>query len=198
MVKQPPAMAGLSPGKMGLIVILSVVLLVVIVVQFGGGSKRQASRPRRAQQAEQAENPETEKVAKVEDSGGDRVWPIFTARDVLAHNPFALPGELRPAEQDDVQLGANVAVVTPDEGAIRDRQFEFIASLRAHGVDMVLMTPGGSVARVGQSSFRLGDVVEGLVVTEISQGGIVFEHEPVSPEIGAAESKSMDLNTAQP
>jgi len=57
---------------------------------------------------------------------------------------------------------------------LRSRQAQFMASLRAKGVDMIIRSPRGSVARIGDLSLRVGDVHEGLRVEEIGQRGVLF------------------------
>lgn len=178
---KPVASAGLTPAKFGMIVVLAVVLLVVIVVQFGGGSsKKRSSRPRRTARA-QATSDETSAAEPAAKAALPATpWPAYQLTDVVAHNPFAMPTDLQEAEETDDdpgdgETGEDVTVEPPDARDLRRRQSEFMNSLREQGVDMVLMTPNGSVARVGSTSFRVGDVVEGLVVKEITRQGITFE-----------------------
>ncbi len=57
---------------------------------------------------------------------------------------------------------------------MKRRQVEFMTNLQAKGVDMILRSPRGSVARIGDLSLRVGDVHEGLRVEEIGHNGIVF------------------------
>jgi len=204
MASKPLARGGLTPGKLGLIITLSVLLLVVIVVQFGSGSKlrRKTARPRRLATAKKAENSEANDEPKAAAKTVDRQWPDYQVNDVVAYNPFTLPGKLRPQEvapkTAEGRISASVSVERPDADALRLRQTEFIASLREQGVDMVLMTPAGTVARVGPSSFRVGDVVEGLIVTEINSSGIVFEPESRSGGDDVRAAQPAGVQTPQP
>ncbi len=103
---------------------------------------------------------------------------------MIASNPFALPEILRPLREDSGTLSpglgageAEATVTAIEEAEVREmrrRQAEFMASLRAQGVDMILRSPRGSVARIGELSLRVGDIHEGLIVDEIGENGVVF------------------------
>jgi len=182
MAKAPAANRGLTPGKLGLIIVLAIVFLVVIVIQFGGPDKSTgvAARTSKADApAESASNREQTTSAEQPSN----LWPAYEVDDLLNHNPFSLPQELQPPEQPEAHEIAETREDVPVESRIRGlrrRQADLMASLREQGVDMVLVTPHGRVARVGPTTFREGDLVEGLVVKEISAAGIVFVQEPTS------------------
>ncbi|HUG71561.1 MAG TPA: hypothetical protein VMM76_27705 [Pirellulaceae bacterium] len=186
MAKPPkPLKGGLTTGKCISIGILAVVLLVVIAANFGGRKESvgAASHVRRAAR----ENPESTGLATSNAPGTERSekpWPTFDVAAVIASNPFALPEVLRPGSQAMTTLTANsqtgeaesniAAVESADVREMRRRQSEFMASLRAKGVDMILESSRGSVARIGDLSLRVGDVHEGLRVEKIGKSGVVF------------------------
>jgi hypothetical protein len=176
------ANGGLTPAKLGAIIVLSIVLLVVVVAQFGGSdARRRDDKPRPSARQDQATDaPIPNEPASIASRRSDS-WPAYQVQDVLQHNPFSLPPELRPQSQPAgpsvVEAGENVPV-DPGLRGLRRRQADLMASLQEQGVDMVLVTPNGRVARVGQATFREGDLVEGLVVREITPTGIVFVQEP--------------------
>ncbi len=183
-----PPKAGLTPGKAVLIGVLSVVFLCVIVSQFGGKKKSTAAVSPRSRRSASRSQPATESaqpaaVAPVS-KRSEMPWPTFQVEQVVASNPFALPAELIEDGQDESTLTAGpptgedaVSVAAVESAQIREmrrRRVDFLASLRATGVDMILRSPRGSVARVGDMSLRVGEVYEGLKVEAISQDGIVF------------------------
>lgn len=178
---------GLTAGKAVLIGVLSVVFLVVIVSQFGGKKKATALKPRARRTSSRSAEPSTpqsQTAAAPKAKRSETPWPTFQVEEVVASNPFALPAELVDRGEDGATLtagssaGEDAATLAAVESAeireMRRRRADFLASLRATGVDMILRSPRGSVARVGDISLRVGDVYEGLEVAEISQDGIVF------------------------
>ena len=183
--------AGLTPLKAVAIGVLSVALLVVIVMQFGDKNKRVArqprgSRTRSTQETSSTPAEQTSSVSTPTRAAGS--WPEFNISNVVASNPFKLPAMLAPkveaattltATQEAAVAELNVAAAEEAEDhELRLRQAEFMASLRSKGVDMILRSPRGSVARIGDLSLRVGDVHEGLRVAEISDGGVVFAPSP--------------------
>ncbi|MBC8356455.1 MAG: hypothetical protein H8E66_31125 [Planctomycetes bacterium] len=179
-----PVNGGLTPGKGIAIGILSVVLLVVIVTQFGEKKKRSAVKPRARKSANESKGSQSPTPPVASSKRSENPWPVFEVAEVVASNPFLLPDVLRPKREDTETLtpspeeGESEATVAAVESAevreLRRRQAEFMASLRSKGVDMILRSSRGSVARVGDVSLRIGDVFEGLRVEEIGQDGIVF------------------------
>lgn len=180
--------AGLSPAKLGLIIVLSLVLLAVIGSQMFGGNKPARSaaqrRPRHTENASVDSAPPAQTASPAPASGSEPAWPLFTVQQAAAYNPFALPQSLQPPLPSPATALESVEPATslraPDVREMRRRQAELMATFREQGVDMILTTPEGVVARIGQHSLRVGDVVEGLRVSEINAGGIVFVEEMAS------------------
>ena len=184
---------GLSPAKVIVIGILAVVLVFVIVAQFGGKQQRVAAPPTARPSARQRSESATSSVPAAAAPALKRseyAWPTFNVAETVASNPFVLPEALRPRREAVTNLTtssepgeaeASVAAVEPAEAReMRRRQAEFMASLRAKGVDMILRSPRGSVARVGGLSLRVGDVHEGLRVEAIDQDRVVFAPDVVA------------------
>ncbi|MBI2478215.1 MAG: hypothetical protein HYV60_06115 [Planctomycetia bacterium] len=189
---------GLTPGKGIAIGILAVVLLLVIVSQFSGKKKTVAVEPRsRRTAAEISEStssatpPGTSPAAK----RSEQRWPTFNVAAVVASNPFVQPEALLTGSETAKTLTATsepgedelslAAIESANVREMRRRQAEFMTSLRTKGVDMILRSRRGSIARIGDLSLRVGDVHEGLRVVEIGQNGVVFAPflaEDVQPE----------------
>ncbi|MEO8493611.1 MAG: hypothetical protein ABI614_00970 [Planctomycetota bacterium] len=179
--KQPRS--GVSPGKVILIGVLSVVLLLVIVSQFSG-KKQNAAAPTARRTATKRAEPTplpSEPAPVIAAKRSENPWPTFDVSAVVASNPFKLPEVLRPGQESTSTLtattesredGANILAAEIRE--MRRRQAEFMAGLRASGVDMILRSPRGSVARIGDLNLRVGDVHEGLRVEAIDLDGVTF------------------------
>jgi hypothetical protein len=179
MAKAPAANRGLTPGKLGLIIVLAIVFLVVIVIQFGGPDKSTGVAARKSKADAPAESASSrEQTTSAEQPSN--LWPAYEVDDLLNHNPFSLPQELQPPEAPEIAETREDVPVESRIRGLRRRQADLMASLREQGVDMVLVTPHGRVARVGPTTFREGDLVEGLVVKEISAAGIIFVQELTS------------------
>jgi len=177
----------LSLGKVALVGVLSVVLLVVIVAQFGGQKRGNRRRPVSRRSAEEPAAPTSSSASTApasEEKRAETPWPTFNVADVVSSNPFMLPEVLVPRREtaqtltSSSALGEAEATVLAFESAelreMRRQQAEFMAGLRAKGVDMILRSPRGSVARVGELSLRVGDIHEGLRVEEIGKDGVIF------------------------
>ena len=185
--RSKPSGGGLRPGKAVVIGILSVLLLLVIIAQFGGKKERAALRPTARRTASERSESTTQSVPTAPVNAAKRSekpWPTFDVAEIIASNPFMLPEVLRPFRQATKSLTASSepgeaeANIAATESArvreMRRRQAEFMTSLRAKGVDMILRSPRGSVARIGDLSLRVGDVHEGLRVEKIGENGVVF------------------------
>ena len=178
---------GLSLGKVIVIGVLAVVLLLVIVFQFGGPKENHKLSPVAPQKTAAEFRSTGSSGAKAPETAAKRPetpWPTFSVAEVVSSNPFTLPEVLRPIPEAAQTLtpsstigGAEATVLalgSARDREMRRRQAEFIAGLRARGVDMILRSPRGSVARIGELSLRVGDVHEGLRVEEIGTNGILF------------------------
>ncbi len=183
--RSKPSRGGFSPGKAIAIGVLSVILLLVIVTQFGR-RKEPAAQAVALQTAAENSAESTPAVADAATATkrAENPWPTFSVTDVVASNPFSLPEVLRPQREATKTLTpssepgeAEGSIAAIDSAGVREmqrRQAEFMTSLRTKGVDMILRSPRGSVARIGDLSLRVGDVHEGLRVEAINQNGVVF------------------------
>lgn len=179
--------SGLSVGKVVVIGILSIVLLLVIVAQFGGRKERESVQPvaRRKGSARSESTSSSAPTAQATAAKrSESPWPTFNLAEVVTSNPFMLPTALLPSRQaaqaltPSATLGEAEETVPATESAevreMRRRQAEFMAGLRAQGVDIILRSPRGSIARIGELSLRVGDIHEGLRVEEIGNNGVIF------------------------
>ena len=171
-------LGGLSPAKVGAIIVLSIVLLAVLVVQYSGGGggpvavkKKRSRKPTGSVEAADASE-ETETEADDQEA---RQWPEIPRAEVLLHDPFQLPIFLDPdagADGDESQTNGEGA---EEQGSEEQRRAALLASLRSTGVGMILKGPRGKVAHIGEFKVQEGDLLEGLRVVEIHSRGIVLE-----------------------
>jgi hypothetical protein len=172
-------------GKTIAIGVLAVALLIAIACQFGR-RKEPKAQPDAEQTASKnlAAPTSSATAAPAATPRAENPWPTFNVAEVVASNPFMLPEVLRPRREATQTLTPSAepgeaeediaAIESAGVRELRRRQAEFMASLRATGVDMILRSRRGSVARIGELSLRVGDVHEGLRVEAIGQNGVVF------------------------
>lgn len=158
---------GLTPGKTALVAVLGTVLVVVVAVQFGGSDSQQSQSaprqrpPRRTPLA--ASNTRSENNAGEQSGDALPAWPISPVSQALAYNPFT-PLEKNAGKQATAQA---TELVEP-------RQEGPPPAVLTQKVSFVLIAPDGPVATVGPHMLRVGDVIDGLVVTEIDEKGVVL------------------------
>jgi hypothetical protein len=182
---------GLTRGKAILIGVLAVALLGVIVVQYrrfsGGGPPQVAASatPRRASKARPA-RPDTaatkQPAAAPNPEGGadaalrefDQVkWKSSTLAEVIAYDPFALPGAFPQPPKFVGPDGADTGqALTAEEQAqqIVDALAELrmqLEELKQRGVHVILGKDGQYVATIGDQRIQVGDDINGFTVTEI-------------------------------
>ena len=181
---------GLAPAKLVLILVLSVILVVVLVVQFkdrsGGIRLVDSRRSRRAVESSPGPSKSPTQVPAIEHVGQ---WPRIERTEALMHDPFQLPKRLVLTGRDtQPEEGRVEAAAVAQEIARHHHEIARIESLRARGVDMVLMSSRGCVASLGDITVREGDLIDGLRVVEIHSGGIVLSTEGRSQSREAVES----------
>lgn len=182
---------GATPGKLVLIGVLAIVLIASAVINLGGGdappstasSKRKPKLPVRNRSSTKTRNTSSPqgKAAKPKRLAKDIAWPQFSPVEAAAFDPFAKPNFLLPPppvpepepEPEPVDPGP-----TPEEARqIADTQAlqsmqRVVVSLSDLGITMIVSSREGAVAQIGNRELRVGDAIEGLVVTRIDMDGI--------------------------
>ena len=191
---QKNLVGGLTPGKLGAIILLSIVLLVVIIVQFSGNDSTPivAKKKRAATGSTDVISAKPDSEEEQDEHQAQR-WPEIPRAEVLLHDPFGLPTFLDPNAQSQVEGGA-AGGAGSEAGQVSDQQrrTELLASLRSSGVDMVLMGSHGKVAHIGDLKVREGDLLEGLRVVEIHSRGIVLKRELPPEETGQQTGQQIE------
>jgi hypothetical protein len=109
--------------------------------------------------------PLTPSTATPRKSQKKRALPKFTASEAGAYDPFAAPA-WSPAA---VSLVASSGV----GGSNADAEDRFKA-IRSRGVAMILVSPEGKAAQLGDRTVRIGDQIDGFEVIDITPTGVVF------------------------
>ncbi len=157
---------GATPAKLALVALLAVVLIVVIVRQLPNDtpppSRAQvtASVPSKAEDetdtvAAQATDPETTTQQQNETTSP---WPETSLDELLTHDPFATPA------------WAIAAVSDSDT-----RQASKLDELQKQGVSIVMIGEEAKTATIGERRVRVGDVLEGYRITDITSKGVLLD-----------------------
>jgi hypothetical protein len=172
--------AGVTRGKLVLVAVLAVVLVTVLVLQLGGSTagsvtpRRPAKEKKDAGAAPRAAGT-SEREAAPKDA--DRIpaaprnpWPQVPLEEILEHDPLATPSWLEPP----IPVAPQSAKSSESEiDAQRERRLVW-ERLCGQGVALVLITPDGPVATVGDRRVRVGDLIEGFRVEKIDGQGLVL------------------------
>ena len=172
---------GVTPGKLALIAGLAIVLLIVIVAPLSSSDSAASGEKISARPKPRGVgDPAASSMATSKHS----VWPILTREDVQQHNPFHVSALLAPAptsteaEQASALPTADVDLVSQSEAedAARERE-ELLEELRGDGVNLIVLSEDGQVAKIGERRIRVGDIIRGFRVVEIASDGIeLVEH----------------------
>lgn len=157
---------GVTPGKLALIGVLAIVLVMVVVKQLPeSANKTVCTAPTVAsQQLAKAANvrPETSST-KPEDTYAEHelpTWPKIDLMETLASNPFAQPSWFVLEKR---------AAIDPH---VEARE---LAELQEQGASIVVIAEGQKSARIGDQKYRIGDILEGYQVTDITTRGIILD-----------------------
>lgn len=162
--KQQLEKMGVTPGKLALIGVLSLVLVGVIVMQLPEGDPTQVAAhaasspaPSGAKTKQQVSTPTNATIANKE-TKELQPWPQADLSELLSRDPFALP----------------TWAVQEKEAAAKQQPSELV-ELQKQGASIVMITKDGKSATIGDQKVRIGDVLEGYRVTDITSQGIVLD-----------------------
>jgi len=185
--------AGLTPGKMALMVVLAVVFVGVLYHQFGGRSTPpqsvtvQSTSP--ADSATTEEKPSTKQSPSAQAVGIAHKkitfraqWQALSLATVVGYDPFALPTSFPqpPTEDAAGALAQNEASSREDLlaqraalAAEREQTQSQLAGLRQQGVQIFIKRNNQQVATVGDQEVHVGDKIDGFTVIAIDADGDV-------------------------
>ena len=175
---------GLTPGKAIAIAVLTAALAAVWGPQLGAffpaetAKAKTSSRPRRP--TADAASPQAAKANdEPEVEYREKALPEFSVAEASRHDPFEIPAWSLTNRQIAEREAART---TPDEDAER---FE---TLKQNGVAMILVAEDGmQAAQIGGRMVRVGDEIDGFLVTAIDAGGVSFTSAPPSSREGTRE-----------
>ena len=183
-----PARSTLKSGQLALVMGLAVILVIALIYQFGP-QQQLVLKPRRPVQLQTITDAESgaprHDVALVQ--GTEKGWPLLSLDTVLKHDPFALPSFFLPQttisenipalEQEQIVKAVNQKSLLQLE-----QRAELLKNLQQQGVEVVLINNRTRVAMVGSRTVQVGDVLDGFIITEIHNNGIVVEESAVSTD----------------
>ncbi|QDV74257.1 hypothetical protein [Botrimarina mediterranea] len=174
---------GMTPGRAAIVAVLAIALVAVWGPQLFSSSDEEPAlaaitptKPKPAvvkaqavkvqpTRANQTANAEAVSSTLAPASLEKRALPKFTASEASEHDPFAAPA-WSPAA---VSLMARTA--EGDASANATQRFE---AIRSQGVAMILVSPEGRAAQLGDRTVRVGDQIDGFEVIDITPTGVVF------------------------
>jgi hypothetical protein len=179
---------GASRGKLALAGVLAVVFVGVLLFQFGGvftASPAPSSRPSPPARGGDAASEPREAVVAVSTSASAEnkqpprpEWPRMSIEQALASDPFAVSPALalllgpEPEPSDE----PTPSTLNEAEQLRAARLQETLGQLRTHGVSLIFDDGRGPVATVGDRMLRVGDVIGGFRVVDITVAeGVVLE-----------------------
>lgn len=155
------ARSGATPRKLAMVGVLTLALIAVIWHNAAGSAEPVA------EQAVQAPTPQ----AKVEAAPAPkpvvtipvRKWPEISLDKAVKNDPFAMPSWYLMAQAEEGSAGASLA-----------RSAQVLEELKKKQTKIVVISHEDRIATIGDQSFRVGDMIEGFQVTEITTEGIVL------------------------
>ncbi|MDZ4659264.1 MAG: hypothetical protein SH868_16955 [Bythopirellula sp.] len=161
---------GATPSKLATVGILAAVLGFVIWNQVSSGAK-----PAVAKKSPERTAPQTQGVVQAASASAPvtmqgqtpaetRQWPKLKLEKVVKNDPFAMPMWYLMAQAEDTGSKAGSLV----------RSAQVLEELKKQQTKIVVITEEDRVATIGEQSFRVGDMIEGFQISEITRSGIVL------------------------
>ena len=161
---------GATPGKLALVVCLSLGLVFVLWNQQSGGADNieDTKKTRQTEKPHQEVAPKLVTTAKPAASEkSERAlpskWPKLPLESVLKNDPFAMPAWY---------LAAIVENPQDNETALQAEQR--LEQLRKEQTKIVVISNGERIATIGNQRYRVGDTIAGYEITEIGMDGVVL------------------------
>ena len=190
---------GATPGKLALVAVLAVVLVVVLIVQFSGGEqppaagrtadKGDGASPARSRRPPSEHSPARNSPAKEQPSPPrprrlGKPWPRIPAEEAKQYDPFAVTELfvrfLAPAPKNPETAAAKSQAELEQLQQWNKQLQDALAKIKLQGVTAILENENGAAAAIGDEVVRVGDIVVGFRVIEITKEGITLE--PVTPD----------------
>jgi hypothetical protein len=148
--------------------VLAAVLVVVIVGQLPPGVENQPAEQNLSSTALPAQSrPQSAEATRPTDAGASEdnqlkliAWPEISLQATLANDPFALPAWAAPHEQ---------------EAAVTSQEPDQLAEYQKQGASIVVITASQKSATIGEQRVRVGDILAGYKVSDITTDGILVD-----------------------
>ncbi|MBI86024.1 MAG: hypothetical protein CMJ81_22740 [Planctomycetaceae bacterium] len=183
-----PATSTLKVGQLALVTGLAVTLVMVLIYQFGP-RQQLVLKPRGPASLQTITEAESDTVRQGTSVGQERAkgWPLLSLDTVLKHDPFALPPLFLPAatisERNPAREQEQIVKAVEQNKLLQlEQRAKLLQNLQQQGVEMVLINNKTRVAMVGSRTVQVGDVLDGFVITEIHNNGVVVEESAVSTD----------------
>lgn len=182
---------GATPGKLALVGVLAVVLATVVVGQLPDSSVAatpaaaglrttlpDSSNPPKIANQQQTTSSQsklhtkpsiTTRNAKKKTSEPP-TWPDLSLETVVAFDPFAAPPWLNDARAAAQAGPADERFLS--EAARRAQKEAVLKKLQEQGTTIVVISSDDKRATIGKQTVRVGDHLEGFVITDITKQGI--------------------------
>ena len=179
---------GATPGKLALVAALAVVLIWVVVAQLPEGAtavadNRPTASPRARQRPPsaglergQTEQSKSDAADQPKSDGGEeaaaRKWPELSLERIVVLDPLAPPQwlisarNITPTADEKSRLEAEVQK--------QQRKAEVLEHLREQGTKIVVISAEEKRATIGDQTVRVGDLIEGFQITDITKQGVVL------------------------
>jgi len=162
---------GATPGKLALVATLAVVLVAVIVSQLPGESDPEANALRRAGASAslkkgpaRSDKKDPALAGKNQQRQDKQIWPELALEEALAHDPFAKPAWLSGGVEEETK---------PEVDLSREKSL-VLQKMQQEGASIVVISDKNKVAEIGAQWLRVGDVVDGYLITDITPEGVVL------------------------
>jgi len=166
---------GATPKKLALVAVLAMVLAGVIWHQvFGAHQEEVAAKPQRpAASTPNLKDTSKKSPPKVDEqspSASDHIvtapeWQEMPLRDVLAHDPFQPPQWF---------VLANQPIAERESSATAENTEKLLEQLKQKSMNIVVISGTTKIATIGGNEVRVGDLIEGFRVTDITTEGITL------------------------
>lgn len=163
---------GATPGKLAMVGTLAVALVAVMWHNFAP-SQSPAETKKTPQASPQPDDLRAEKSAPAQSvpikpelalATMRKVWPKYSLDKITKYDPLAKPmWYLMAQAAEEGTAGASLA-----------RSAQVLEELKKQPTKIVVISGNERIATIGELSFRVGDTIEGLQVTEITTDGIVL------------------------
>lgn len=167
--KKKKKRGGATRGQLALIGVLSIVLVMVIAVQFSGSSSSKRSHPKTESNRSPGSTVATATIDSQQSAPDEmpREWPELSVDAVAQFDPLATPVWYQQAFAVEKRL---------TEQQVQQAETEplQLEDMQATGAQIVLISGGQRIAKVGDQRVEIGDRIDGYQVSDIDNRGITL------------------------